>query len=187
MDTLLSLRNHLLIAMPSIQDVFLKHAVIYVCESQPQGTVGLMINRPLAQPLGFIFEQMNIEPIRVDLGNRPLLLGGPEQPERGFVIHRPFGHWNSSLLLGDEVTITTSSDIIRALARDDGPKDVLVALGFVWWNRLQLEKEMLNNHWLVCPYQSELLYEVPFAQRWEHAALTLGVKMDQFIEGGGHA
>ena len=187
METLLSLRNHLLIAMPSIHDPGFEHAVIYVCEHQAQGSVGLIINRPMIHPLGLVFDQLHIQPIRVEQMQRPLLFGGPMQPERGFVIHRPFGHWHSSLLLSDEVTLTTSNDIIRALADDVGPKDVLVALGFVGWNAAQLEKEMLNNSWLVCPYKSELLFEVPFEQRWDRAALTIGVNMNQLVEGAGHA
>ena len=187
METLLSLRNHLLIAMPSVQDLGFEHAVIYVCEHQAQSTVGLIINQPMIHPLGFVFDQLHIQPTSMASKSKPLLFGGPEQPERGFVIHRPFGHWHSSLLLSDEVTITTSNDIIRALAEDAGPKDVLVALGYVGWDSAQLEKEMRKNSWLVCPYKSELLFEVPFEQRWERTALTIGVKMNQFVEGGGHA
>ena len=187
MDTLVSLRNHLLIAMPSMQDKRFEHAVIYVCEQQSHGAVGLMINQPFDFPLGFIFEQLQIEPVNTKQKKRPLLFGGPMQPERGFVLHRPFGHWNSSLQLGDDVTITTSNDIIRALAQNEGPKDALVALGFVGWGEDQLEKELINNHWLVCPYNSELFYEVPFEQRWERAGLSIGVKMHLLVAGDGHA
>src|SRR5688500_1167237 len=118
-----SLANHLLIAMPSLKDPNFERSVIYVCEHHLQGTVGLIINRPMQFPLGLVFEQMQIQPITVDRNQLPLLFGGPVQPERGFVIHRPFGGWRSSLALRDDVTVTTSNDIIRAIAENRGPKD----------------------------------------------------------------
>lgn len=182
-----SLANNLLIAMPSINDSNFAKTVIYVCEHHIQGTVGLIINQPMQYPLGLVFDQLQIEPVRVESNRLPLLFGGPVQPERGFVIHRPFGGWRSSLALQDGVTITTSNDIIRAIATDHGPKDVLVALGYVGWSEHQLDQEVIDNAWLVCPFKPELLYEVPFAQRWEYAGSTIGVNMNQLISDVGHA
>ena len=182
-----SLANHMLIAMPSLSDPVFSKSVIYVCEHNIKGTVGLIINRPMQFPLGLVFDQLHIEPARVESNHRPLLFGGPLQPERGFVIHRPFGGWRSSLALQEGVTVTTSNDIIRAIAKDSGPKDVLVTLGYVGWGENQLDQEVLNNFWLVCPYRSELLYDVPFEERWAYAGMTIGVKMDQLISGAGHA
>ncbi|MDF1684388.1 MAG: YqgE/AlgH family protein [Legionellaceae bacterium] len=182
----LALRNHLLAAMPSLHGTPFERSVIYVCEHQPEGAVGLMINQPLEYPLSFMFEQLNIESNSPEQDNKPLLLGGPMQPERGFVIHRPLGAWRSSLLLDDDVTITTSNDIIRAIAQNNGPKDALVALGFVAWGEGQLDKD-IEAQWLVCPYEPELLYEVPFDERWEKTAATIGVNVDQIMPGAGHA
>jgi putative transcriptional regulator len=182
-----SLANHLLIAMPSLDDPNFTKSVIYVCEHHIQGTVGLIINRPMHYPLGLVFDQLHIEPKRVENNHLPLLFGGPLQPERGFVIHRPFGVWRSSLILGEDVIVTTSNDIIRAIAQDTGPKDVLVTLGYVGWGEKQLDEEVMENKWLVCPYRSELLYEVPFEERWEYAGLTIGVKMNQLTSSAGHA
>ena len=182
-----SLANHLLIAMPSLNDPNFEKTVIYLCEHHEQGSVGLIVNRPMQYPLSIVFEQLAIEPIRVENNRLPLLFGGPVQPERGFVIHKQVGGWRSSLLLQDEVTVTTSNDIIRAIAEDVGPKDVLVTLGYASWTESQLEREVMDNIWLVCPYKSEILYEVPFEQRWEYAGLTLGVKMNQLISSAGHA
>jgi len=187
MDTINRLRNHVLIAMPSVRDVSYQHAVIYICDQQAEGSVGLIINKPLTYQLGFIFEQLNIEPIDLEQKNRPLLFGGPLQPQRGFVIHKPSGSWQSSLLLADDVAITTSIDIIRAFSENIGPKDALITLGFVGWNSLQLEKELLSDSWLVSCYKPELLYDVPFEQRWGYAASLIGVNVDHLIEGGGHA
>ncbi len=182
-----SLANHLLIAMPSLSDPNFERTVIYLCEHHDQGSVGLIINRPMQYPLSIVFEQLEIEPIRLEKNSMPLLFGGPVQPERGFVIHKQIGGWRSSLFLQDDVTVTTSNDIIRAIADDKGPKDVLVTLGYAGWIENQLEKEVLDNVWLVCPYKSEILYEVPFNERWEYAGLTLGVKMSQLSSDAGHA
>ena len=125
--------------------------------------------------------------MRAEQNEVPLLFGGPLQPERGFVIHRPFGGWKSSLVLQEGVTVTTSNDIIRAIARDVGPKDVLVTLGYVSWEEQQLDEEVIQDHWLVCPFKSELLYEVPFEKRWEYAGSLLGVRMNNIALGSGHA
>lgn len=182
-----SLANHLLIAMPTLTDPNFEKTVIYICEHHMQGTVGLIINRPMEFPLSLVFQQMKIEPARQEQNLRPLLFGGPIQPERGFVIHRPTGGWRSSLALGDDVTVTTSNDIIRAIADDTGPKDALVTLGYAGWMENQLEQEVMNNVWLVCPFKSELLYDVPYLQRWEYAGMTIGVKMNQLSSDVGHA
>lgn len=183
------LANHLLIATPSIQNSDFAHAVIYICEHHAQGTVGLIINRPMKHSMGLVFEQLHIAPLHVEKNKMPLMFGGPIQPERGFVIHRPFGHWNSSLaLLPNEVTITTSNDIIRAIAQDAGPKDVLVTLGYVAWVENQLEDEIIKQGaWLIVPFKPELLYDVPFERRWEAAALSIGVHMNELVLGAGHA
>lgn len=181
------LANNLLVATPLHGNPLFEKAVIYVCEHQIQGAVGLIINRPMQFPLGLVFDQLKIEPIHVEINRRPLLFGGPIQPERGFVIHRPLGGWRSSLALREDVTVTTSNDIIRAIAQDVGPKDALVALGYVGWRENQLDKEIVDGSWLVCPYKAEILYEVPFEERWGYAGLTMGVKMNQLIPGAGHA
>lgn len=182
-----SLANQLLIAMPNSTETIFTKSVIYVCEHHPSGTVGLIINRPMQFPLSLVFEQLNIQPKGTESSHVPLLFGGPIQPERGFVIHRPLGGWRSSLALQEGVTITTSNDIIRAIADNQGPKDVLVALGYASWGSEQLDQEVINDLWLVCPYSPELLYEVPFEQRWEYAGLSIGVKMNQLISKVGHA
>ena len=182
-----SLANQLLIAMPSVDDPDLERTVIYLCEHHVEGSVGLIINRPMQYPLGIVFDQLQIEPIRVQFAEQPLLYGGPIQPERGFVIHRETGSWRSSLELRDDVTVTTSNDIIRAIAKDTGPEHVMVTLGYVGWETGHLEQEILNNKWLVCPYKPELLYDLPYEQRWEAAGRSIGVNMLQLNSLAGHA
>lgn len=182
-----SLANHFLIAMPSLHDPYFHKSVIYICEHDPQGSVGLMINRPLQYQLGFVFEQLQIDKIDEKSSRLPVLFGGPLQTERGFVLHRPHGLWRSSLYLQDNVTVTTSNDIIRAIAATAGPDDVLVTLGYSGWVGNQLEQEVLDNRWLVCPFKTELLYDVPFDKRWEFAGMSLGVNMHQLVSDAGHA
>jgi putative transcriptional regulator len=188
MSDQMSLANHLLIATPSLSDPNFFHSVIYICEHHTQGTVGLIINHPMKHHINIVFEQLDIEPTTPMKNQDPLLFGGPVQPERGFVLHRPTGTWTSSLILvPDAVTITTSNDIIRAIALDTGPKDALVILGYVAWEQYQLETEIQKDAWMVCPFKPELLYDVPFEERWVAAGLTLGVNMNQLTFGVGHA
>ncbi len=187
MDFQSSVRHHFLVAVPSMRGTYFEQAVVYVCEHQSKGTAGLIINHPMEASLGLIFEQLHLEQVVIAQKNKPLLMGGPIQPERGFVIHRPFGQWQSSLRLDDDVTITTSNDIIRAMASDHGPQDVLVTLGFVGWQPGQLEKEIMDDQWLICPYDSSLLYNVDFDKRWNVATQMMGVNMNHFISGPGHA
>jgi putative transcriptional regulator len=188
MKGLMSLTNQLLVATPLLNNLQFSHTVIYVCEHHDQGTVGLVINKPTNHAIGFVFDQLNLHPKQTERNHIPLLFGGPMQPERGFVIHRPFGVWHSSMtLVPGAVTITTSNDIIRALADDAGPQDALIVLGYVGWFGHQLEQEIMNDSWLVCPFKSELLYDVPFEDRWDATGRSIGVTMNQLTLGVGHA
>ena len=202
MSVISSITNQLLIAMPSLnEDPCFSRAVIYVCEQHEQGSVGLIINRPMYDvSLSIVFQQLQIEPIRAEQNQLPLLYGGPVQPERGFVIHKSLGNWRSSLFLQNGVTVTTSNDIIRAIADNPGikkdpeqealilsPQDFLVTLGYTGWTEHQLEREVMENVWLVCPFKPEILYEVPFEERWNYAGSLLGVKMNQLSSSAGHA
>lgn len=180
-------KNDLLIAMPSLSDPIFKRAVVYICEHQEQGTIGLIINKPLEFSLKFIFEQLSIQVKDNIQETMPVLLGGPLQMERGFVVHKPFGRWRSSLILQEDVIVTTSNDIIHALANNIGPKEVLVTLGYSGWASNQLEQEVIDNKWLICPYQPALLFEIPFDERWHYAGLSIGVDMNQIVPGEGHA
>jgi putative transcriptional regulator len=183
----MKLSNNLLIAMPSLRDMLFSQTVIYICEQHPQETIGLIINKPINYPITQVFEQLGVIVDSTEQNNKPLIFGGPIQPQRGFVLHRPRGNWSSSLVITPDVTITTSNDIIRAIAHDKGPQDALIALGYVVWNDNQLEEEIMQNYWLLSPFKPELLYDVPFNDRWKVAGELLGVNMDQIISGSGHA
>lgn len=188
MSGMMSLANHFLVAMPVQNDLIFSQSVIYICDYHELGTVGLMINRPTKFSIKLLVDGLASEHSPISLEDKPLMFGGPVQPERGFVIHRQLGNWRSSLLLlKNEVTVTTSNDIINSILKGSGPEDALVALGYVGWTSAQLEQEIINDRWLVCPYKAEILYDVPFESRWKETALTIGVQMDKLISGGGHA
>lgn len=192
MTSMSSLANHLLIAMPGCVDPRFQKTVVYICENHPDGSVGLIINKPTEYKLDLIFKQLQLEPIQVELGNQPLMWGGPFQGERGFVVHESSSKiWNSSLKLPNNMTITTSNDIIRDKASGAGPEQSLVILGYSAWNAGQLEQEIQDNIWLICPCTEaligELLFKVPFDKRWDFAALSMGVHMNQLSPDAGHA
>jgi putative transcriptional regulator len=179
--TLMPLGGNFLIAMnkPEIKQSIFGQSVIFVCEHHEQGSVGLIINRPTSFHLSYIFEQLNLDFENAVNKELPLLFGGPIQPERGFVLHQPPGEWRSSLIIRPhDVTLTTSNDIIRGLAGNQGPEKVLITLGYSAWEPQQLEEEIMKDYWLVCPFNKELIYEVPFADRWAYAGSLLGI--DQF-------
>jgi putative transcriptional regulator len=184
----MSLTNKFIIAAPSLSNTIFTHSLVYICDCHELGTVGLIVNKKTNYTISLLFEYLNMQPMSHAINNQPLMFGGPMQPERGFVIHKPVGHWRSSLVLVEnEVTITTSNDIIGAISAGTAPKDTLVTLGYVGWDANQLEQEIIDDMWLICPFKAELLYNVPIEKRWEEAALSIGVHMNQMILGGGHA
>jgi putative transcriptional regulator len=186
--TLMPLIGELLVATPALNQTIYARSVIFLCEHHEQGSVGLMINRPTSFFLSYIFEQLNIESDQSTSKKLPLLFGGPIQPERGFVLHSPKGQWRSSLVLKQQdVTLTTSNDIIRAFGDNSGPKDAIIALGYSAWESKQLEEEIIKNYWLVCPFKKEILYETPYAERWSNAGHMLGVNIEDFTFGEGNA
>ena len=182
-----SLNNQLLVAMPNLIEPEFARTVIYLCEHKEHGAIGLIVNRPMVYSLQFVFEQMEIEVSRLDINSLPLLYGGPIQQDRGFVIHKPEGDWRSSLALDEHVSVTTSRDILQAIAHGDGPQDMLVTLGYAGWGAQQLDEELKHNAWLVCEPTAELLFHTPFEYRWEASAATLGVNINTLIPDVGHA
>ena len=163
MNETLCLTNQFLIAMPNLADPNFHHAVTYVCEHTPEGAMGFIINRPVGLTLEHVLEQMDIEQTQTDLLDVPILYGGPLQPERGFVIHRPATLWRSTLVLED-LAITTSQDVLDAIAAGDGPEDVVIALGYAGWASDQLEAELAENSWLNCKASHDIIFKTPLAE-----------------------
>lgn len=184
-----SLKDHFLIAMPNMADPHFSHSVIYICEHSPEGAMGIIINLPLNIRLGDVLQNMNIKTDDDDISKKPVLAGGPIQQERGFVLHRnlPSERWESSLALTKSISITTSKDILMAIANHEGPKDVVIALGYAGWEGGQLEKEIAQNAWLCGPADAQVLFDVPPENRWRAAGALLGIDMDCVSTEIGHA
>ena len=188
MDSNISLTNHFLIAMPSLADPNFTHTVTYICEHNAEGAMGVVINRPMGISLAEILPQLKIEAaMEIDPALIPLYEGGPVQREHGFVLHRPPGEWRSSLGITKAVTLTTSQDILSAIAHGRGPDAYLIALGYAGWGPGQLEEEIAQNSWLSGPADPAILFDLPDASRWQAAAAALGVDLNLLSSEIGHA
>ena len=184
----LNLTNHFLIAMPGLADPNFYKTVTYICAHNEDGAMGIVINRPLDLMLGDVFSQLSLEIHQDLIEAMPVYQGGPVQIDRGFVIHRQEGRlWNSSINVSNEIGITTSRDILEALAAGKGPEKSLFALGYAGWGAGQLESELKDNAWLSGPMNPDIIFNTPWANRWESAALLLGVDLDNLSSDIGHA
>jgi len=182
-----SLTNQLLIAMPGMEDPNFSTTVTLICEHNDDGALGIVINRPLELKLAGLFEQLDVDDPDPVAAGRPVLMGGPVGPERGFVLHYPSGEYENSLAVSDDIHLTLSRDVIDAMASGDGPNKTLVALGYAGWEPGQLETEMLANSWLNVPATPNIVFDTPFNQRWMSAAQTLGIDISQISPDAGHA
>lgn len=180
------LKHQFLVAMPSLDDENFTHTVSLLCEHSDSGAVGLVINRPMDLLLVDMMEQMGLEHDRID-AEASVFWGGPVQPERGFVIHREPGGWESSMPLDDGLYVTTSRDVLRAIGKGDGPDEYVVVLGYAGWGAGQLESEILHNAWLNAPVDQQILFRTPPPQRWAAATKLLGVDVTQLSGEAGHA
>lgn len=182
-----SLTNHFLIAMPGLQDPNFSRTVTYVCEHSAEGAMGIVINRPMEIQLGEVLAQLEIDPEASNVSNAPVYLGGPVQTDRGFVIHDGDFRFDSTLRVTDEIQVTTSRDVLEAIAKGRGPANRLIALGYAGWSSGQLEQEMIDNAWLSGPADGQILFSTPSAQRWQSAAQLLGVDLNLLSGQAGHA
>ena len=181
------LTDHFIIAMPGLMDENFNQAVTYICEHDENGTFGIIINRESEITLDDIMQQMNI-PYQADKSrHEAVFTGGPVQANRGFILHRPPGNWDSSLVINDSVALTTSRDILESIADDKGPKDNIIALGYAGWGPGQLEQEMAANTWLSCPAEEQIIFDTPIKDRWQAAADLIGVDLKLLSSDTGHA
>ena len=182
-----SLRNQFLVAMPGMVDGHFNQTVTYLCEHTPEGAMGLVINRPTTLDLREMLEHMGLNGERLITHSTPVFWGGPVQPERGFVLHHAAKHWESTLRVSDELSVTTSKDILVAISNGEGPEHYLVTLGYAGWDAGQLEDEILSNSWLNTPAASDIIFSALPTTRWEAAARLLGVDVHLLSSHSGHA
>lgn len=181
------LANQLLIALPALDDPRFARSVALICQHDAEGAMGVVVNRPSEYTLGDVFEQMGIGSDDEALRAQPVLAGGPVHPERGFVVHDGGGEWDSTLPVADNLYVTTSRDILEAMASGTGPAHALVALGCAGWGAGQLEQELTEDSWLTAPADAEVLFSVPLEARWQAAAGLIGVDMSRMADYSGHA
>lgn len=173
--------------MPQLPDPRFAGSVTYLCEHDAQGAFGLTINRPLDISTAELLGQAGIECHAEGLEDEPVLLGGPVEPQRGFVLHLGEGRWQYSHALTDGIMLTTSRDVLEAIAQGKGPKQRLLLLGYAGWGPGQLEQEMRDNSWLSTPSDPFLMFETPWSNRWAEATRRLGIDPRNLTEYGGHA
>lgn len=182
-----SLKDHLLIAMPSLDGSFFERAVIYLCEHNEKGAMGIVINRPIGLDLDGLLEQMGLETsLNVPYGAQ-VLLGGPVLPERGFVLHSPEQDWTNSDKVSPFCTLTTSRDILNAIGTGTPPEHFKVALGYAGWSKDQLEQELADNTWLTIEATEELVFALDHQGLWGQATKQLGFDIWQLSNQTGHA
>lgn len=181
------LSSQVLIALPALNDPNFARTVALICQHDADGAMGVVINRASEYTLGEMLEQMNLHTADEALRNRPVLQGGPVHPERGFVLHDGPRQWDSTLPIGQDLFLTTSRDVLEAMAAGNGPANAVVALGCAGWGTGQLEYELGENSWLTAPVDAELLFTVPLDQRWQAAAGRIGVDMSRMTDYSGHA
>ncbi len=180
------LTNQFIIAMPTLTDPNFFHSVAYLCQHNEDGALGIIINRSTDMKLGEIFKQMDITVTAPQSAESIVFAGGPVQQERGFVVHTSGGNWHASMEVSDSISLTTSRDVLEAIAKGEGPKQYLVALGYAGWGSGQLEKEILDNSWLNTPCGTQVLFDTPISKRWSAAADQIGVNIYQLTIPAGH-
>lgn len=187
LDPNADLTNHFLIAMPTLADPNFHHTVTYMCDHNPEGAMGLVINRPMGMGMGELFRYLNITDYDINLDDIPVYQGGPVQTDRGFVLHTPSGNWEATMNVATNIALTMSQDIIEAIAHGEGPSQYIIALGYAGWGRGQLEQELASNAWLNGPAESSIIFDKPVEHRWNASAALLGVDISQLSNDVGHA
>ncbi len=175
-----SLTNHLLIAMPALSDPNFSRSVTLVCEhTADNGALGIVLNKPLPMRLSDVLSKMKLQPRDERVAAQPVLRGGPVLTNQGFVLHRPGGTWDKTLRVSEQIEVTTSRDVLEAMARGEGPTDAFIALGYAGWDPGQLEREIRENAWLPMPADERVVFELPYDHRWEGSWGLLGVDTEK--------
>lgn len=190
-DSELNLVNHFLIAMPSMRDPMFDASVIYICEHNDYGALGVIINKPTDMTIETLLERIEIklDDVPDDTKNikKLVMFGGPVQDDRGFVLHTPVNNYSSSLKISEQIAFTTSRDVLEAVATGDGPHRLLVSVGYSAWGTGQLEEEIIKNGWLTVPADPAILFDLSIEQRYAAAMKLLGIEPMMLSGEAGHA
>lgn len=191
MHKITNLKDYFLVATPNLQDYWFKKAVVYICEHNTTGAMGIIINKPIEKcTIETILNNLKIKSDERDpliSLNNPVFLGGPLLNDRGFILHTPKTGFGSSVNISSKTMITTSKDILETLGTSNQPKNILVALGYSGWSKGQLEQELIESSWIVVPANEQILFHTPIINRWSAAAKILGVNILNLTHQTGHA
>ena len=186
----INLTNQFLIAMPGMADDTFAGSVVYLCEHSERGALGLVINKPIDIKLKNLFEKVELTLEDDELGEQPVYFGGPVQTERGFVLHEQMGDpepFSSTMSVPGGLSMTTSRDVLEALATGGGPKRVLVTLGCSGWSAGQLEDELGRNGWLTVNADPAIIFDTPVEKRYDRAVSLLGFDPGMLSQEAGHS
>lgn len=183
----LDFSDHFLIAMPSMTDPNFANTVVYVVEHSAKGAMGVVLNRPTELSLKDLLGRIDLDMAPSEVADSQVLLGGPVQNDRGFVLHNPPGQWSSSVRVNDEVALTSSKDVLESVAKGQGPEEIVVALGYAGWSAGQLESEIAQNAWLTVKANKELIFAADRESCHAKAFKLLGVDPRSIFPNAGHA
>ncbi|MFT6916045.1 MAG: putative transcriptional regulator [Motiliproteus sp.] len=187
-SAVINLCHHFLISMPHLRGSSFEQTLTYVCEHSAEGAMGLVVNRPLDLNFAQLLGHLDMPMAPIQNGECPIYAGGPVKGDRGFILHSPVDHvWGSSHAVNEQLHLTTSTDILMAIAEGRGPEKYLMTLGYAGWDAGQLEQEILANSWLSCPADLDILFNIEPQLRLGAAATSLGVNLDLLSTQSGHA
>jgi len=181
------LQQQMLIAMPDMADPNFSRSVTLLCQHNEEGAIGITINRESGLTFGELLFQLEIPCESKEIAAQTVLEGGPVSPNHGFIVHTPVDGFDSSVKINDDIMVTTSRDILSAIAAGHGPRHFLIALGYAGWGDGQLESEMRQNAWLSVPADKDILFATALSDRWQQAVGKLGVNINDLHGVGGHA
>jgi putative transcriptional regulator len=190
-----SLEGQMLIAMPTLRDGPFARAVVYLCAHRKDGAMGIIVNQS-AETIDFPQLLVQLDVVKPDesivlpprAGDVRVLRGGPVEKGRGFVLHsRDYFVDNSTVTIADDICLTATLDILRAIAGGKGPEKAVLALGYAGWSSGQLESEILANGWLNCPADPSLVFDSDLASKYDRALAKIGVNAAMLSSEAGHA
>lgn len=186
-NPIINLTGHFLIAMPAMADKNFSRTLTLVCEHNPQGALGIIVNRPIDMSLDDLFERIDLTLDSPRFQSQPVYFGGPVQTDRGFVLHRPVGDWQSTIDIGNGLGLTSSRDVLQGLDGEQAPDEILVTLGYAGWQAGQIEWELAQNAWLTVRADTSIIFGLPPEERLAAAMQLLGVDFASLSDVAGHA
>jgi putative transcriptional regulator len=179
------LTHRCLISPPETTDLFFTNTLIYIVRHDSEGAQGIIINRPTDIEVKELLHDLEINADHVN--PHAVLQGGPLRPEAGFVLHTGQPTWHSSIAISENVCITTSKDILDAIAHNEGVGRYQIALGYASWSKGQLEEEIAHGDWLICDADMDLIFNLPYHDRWDAAYKKIGIDPNRLVTEIGHA